>query len=90
MIVYILRIIESTRDAATILAWILRVIPSFAFAYGVLSACSKDIYMIFEGWTEMKGTYDIEVSGGDVLMLAIMGAVYFICVFIVEYFEDNG
>jgi len=46
--------------------------------------------MVMEGWTEMKSTYDMAVSGGDVLMLVIMGAFYLICVFIIEYFEDNG
>ncbi|CAD8172616.1 unnamed protein product [Paramecium pentaurelia] len=90
LIIYILRLISSTRDVATILQWIFRLIPSFSFAYGILNACSKDIYMIMEGWTEMKSTYDMEVSGGDVLMLAIMGAFYLICIFIIEYFEDNG
>lgn len=90
LIIYILRLIKSTRDVAVILAWIFRVIPSFSFAFGILNACSKETYMVMFGWTEMKSTYDIEVSGGDILMLAITGVAYIILIFIVEYFEDNG
>lgn len=90
LIIYILRLIKSTRDVAVILAWIFRIIPSFSFAFGILNACSKETYMVMFGWTEMKSTYDIEVSGGDILMLAISGVAYIILIFIVEYFEDNG
>ncbi|CAK63379.1 unnamed protein product (macronuclear) [Paramecium tetraurelia] len=90
LIIYILRLIESTRDVATVLQWIFRLIPSFSFAYGILNACSKDTYMIIEGWSEMKSTYDMAVSGADILMLVVMGVVYTISIFIVEYFEDNG
>lgn len=46
--------------------------------------------MISEGWSSMKSTYDIDVSGADILYLAVSGIVYLILVFVLEYFEDNG
>lgn len=38
----------------------------------------------------MKSTYDMEVAGGDILLLALTGLGYIILIFIIEYFEDNG
>jgi ATP-binding cassette subfamily A (ABC1) protein 3 len=90
LVIYILRLISSTRDIAKILQWILRIIPSFSFAYGIVNSCSKATYKVLEGWTEMKSTYDMDVGGADILYLAVSGVVYIILVFIVEYFEDNG
>ncbi|CAD8078681.1 unnamed protein product [Paramecium primaurelia] len=90
LVVYILRLIKSTRDIAKILQWIFRFIPSFSFAYGIVNSCSKATYKVLEGWTETKSTYDIEVAGADLIFLAFTGVLYIILVFIIEYFEDNG
>lgn len=88
--VFILRLIESTRSVAKGLAYIFRIIPSFSFAYGILGASSKSTYKIIEGWTFVKSTWDIDVSGLDVIYLSITGLIYLLLVFVVEYFEDTG
>jgi hypothetical protein len=38
----------------------------------------------------VKSTYDIDISGGDILYLALEGVVYMIFVFIIEFLEDSG
>lgn len=90
LVIYILRIIPSTRSGAKAVAWILRLIPSFAFAYGVLNACSREAYKSFEGYTEVKDVYDMDIAGGDIMMLALEGFFYVLIVFLIEYFEDTG
>ena len=85
-----MRLIESTRNVAKGLAYILRLIPSFSFAYGILGASSKNTYKILEGWTYVKSTWDVDVAGLDIIYLSLTGLFYIICVFIVEYFEDTG
>lgn len=44
IVVYILIVIESTRDAANIIIWILRPFPSFSFAIGLIKATNKEYF----------------------------------------------
>ena len=68
----------------------MRLIPSFSFAYGILGASSKSTYKIIEGWSYVKSTWDVDVSGLDILYLSLTGVFYTLLVFVVEYFEDTG
>lgn len=90
LVIWILRLIDSTRSAAKGISYVLRLIPSFSFAYGIVNACSKDTYKVMEGWSESKSTYDVDVAGLDLLYLAFSGILYIILIFTIEYFEDNG
>ena len=84
MIILILRFIKSTRDAGLIIGWVLRLIPSFAFGYGILNISSRETYATLEGKKEAYLIYDMNIAGGDVLLMSLEGLVYFILVFIVE------
>lgn len=44
LVIFVLRLIKTTRSIAKSLHWILRFIPSFSFAYGIVNACSKTTY----------------------------------------------
>lgn len=90
LVIYILRLIPSTRSGTKIAHWFLRLIPSFSFAYGIVNACSRTTYRTIEGYAEVKDVYDLDIAGGDILFLALEGLVYTIFVFVIEYFEDNG
>ena len=90
IVIYILRLIDSTRSAAKGIACVLRLIPSFSFAYGILGASSKSSFKIWEGWSYVKSTWDFDVSGLDILYLSLTGVFYTLLVFLVEYFEDTG
>jgi len=50
LVIYILRLIPSTRSGAKIAHWFLRLIPSFSFAYGIVNACSRTTYKTIEGY----------------------------------------
>lgn len=90
LVIYILRLIPSTRSGAKVASWFLRLFPSFAFAYGIVNACSRTTYKTLEGYAEVKSVYDIDIAGGDILMLALEGLFCTLIVFVIEYFEDNG
>ena len=90
LIVWILRIIESTRTAAKIIVWFLRLIPSFSFATGILNISNRTLYAAVEGYRKPKGPYDLDIAGGDILMMALEGLVYILLVFLVEKLEDDG
>ncbi len=90
IIFWVLRLIESTRDASKSVAWILRIIPSFSFAFGIINMSNQSLYAIVEGYNDKKDVYDFDIAGGDILFLGIEGFVYFILVFILEKLEDSG
>lgn len=90
IIFWVLRLIESTRDASKSVAWILRIIPSFSFAFGIINMSNQSLYATVEGYKDKKDVYDFDIAGGDILFLGIEGFVYFILVFILEKLEDSG
>lgn len=59
MIVLILRIIPSTRSVGKIVGWILRLIPSFGFGYGIINIASKSTYAAVEGSSIAYGVYEM-------------------------------
>lgn len=65
-------------------------IPSFAFSTGILNATNKKFYQVIEGYAEVKSSYDLDITGGDILMLSLSGIFYMILVLILENLEDNG
>lgn len=49
---FILRIIPSTADAAKVLTWFLRFIPSFCFGGGLINIGSRKLFGTIEGKDE--------------------------------------
>ena len=82
---YILRIIESTRKIAKSLMWIMRFFPSFSFGFGLLNVTSRSLYAKNEFNGVEKDFSDIDIAGGDILFLGLMGPIYMMLVFLFEY-----
>lgn len=82
--VFILRLIESTRDPGKILGWVLRIIPSFSFSYGILNIGAKKTYALFDHRKDIPDAYELDIAGGDILMLLIEGVVYLLLIFVIE------
>lgn len=51
---------------------------------------NRTLYAAIEGYRNVKDVYDFDISGGDILMLALTGFAYLILVFVVEALEDSG
>jgi hypothetical protein len=81
---FILRLIESTREYGKGLSWIFRVIPSFAFGDGVLNTSSRSLYAIINGVKEAPTAFEMDIAGGDLLFLFIFGTFYFCLLFAME------
>jgi len=84
MIVLILRIIPSTSSAGEIVGWVLRTIPSFAFGYGIINVSSVGTFASLKGSKVIPSVYDFDIAGGDIMMMAIEGLVYYIFIFVYE------
>lgn len=51
---------------------------------------NRSLFAAIEGYKEPKSVWDMDIAGGDVLMLAITGVLYLILIFVVEHLEDSG
>lgn len=89
MVVFILRLITSTRGIGKVLGWIFRFIPSFSFGYGVLNIGNRSLYASREGLKEAYSTFDMNICGGDIILLSVGGVMYFVIVFIYEYLSHK-
>jgi ATP-binding cassette, subfamily A (ABC1), member 3 len=80
-----MRIIPSTRSAANAIQWILRIIPSFSFGYGVLNIGNKELFnLVIEDTGYVPNSLSTKVAGADIIYLAWTGFFYFFMIFVVE------
>ena len=86
IIAFVLRVIESSRDAAVdYVDYFLRLMPFFSFSFGMFNMASKDTYAIIFRWLETPSVFSKQISLMDLIFLIIMGIVFFIGIFIIEY-----
>ena len=62
----------------------MRIFPSFSFGYGLMNTISVSAISSIERDGPLMPS-DMLVSGGDLLMMALMGLVYTFLVFVCEY-----
>ena len=94
VVVVILRAIEKSTDSAKIAAFVLRIVPSFAFGYGYnLLLNGKLILYIdysIEYLTKPKSIYiSLKYTGADALYLGVTFVIYALCIFFIEYNTYN-
>ncbi|EAS01530.2 ABC transporter family protein (macronuclear) [Tetrahymena thermophila SB210] len=85
----VLRLIKSTSSVALKIQWILRLFPSFCFGYGIINMANKSLYATVIGKTVQQSTWDLDIAGGDVMMLCLEGIFYYVLIFLVEYLKQK-
>lgn len=90
LVIFILRIINSTKNIGLGIGWILRLIPSFSFGYGILNIGSKSLYSMRDNRDEDPyQTFDMNIAGGDILFLSLECLLYLGFVFIYEIISNK-
>ncbi|EAR86885.2 ABC transporter family protein (macronuclear) [Tetrahymena thermophila SB210] len=89
-IVAILRIIESTENSGIALGWIFRIIPSFSFGYGILNIGNRELYNITKMNKEIPSAYELDIAGGDIILMFVEGIVYLAILFLIEWAQHIG
>lgn len=83
IVVFILRIIESTYEVGDILLWVFKIIPSFCLTNSVMFASSKDRLSLLRPGVPTED-FALENMGGDLLILGIHFVAWTIFVLLVE------
>ena len=81
---FILRLLDSTRSTAKVFIWFLRLIPSFAFGYGLIGIANRELFAIVDEYYDAKEPLSIDLAGGDLLFLCLTAILYFCLIFVVE------
>ncbi|KAL4489354.1 hypothetical protein ABPG72_019009 [Tetrahymena utriculariae] len=84
MVIFILRIIESTETAGIALGWIFRIIPSFSFGYGIMNIGNRNLYAFQNNQKELDSPFSIDIAGADITFMLVEGVIYYLLVFLVE------
>ena len=89
-VVIMLRAIDKSTHAAKIAAYIIRIVPSFAFGYGYNLLLNGKLILFIDysiGYlTKPKSVYiSLEYAGSDALYLGVTFFVYIIGIIIIEY-----
>lgn len=70
IVVFILRLIDSTYNIGVKLMWVLRIIPSFCLTDSIMWASSKNELLLSHKGLDIDN-FAIENMGGDIMLLAI-------------------
>lgn len=89
IVIAILRTIRETNYIAITLQWILRVLPTYSLTSGLLNLTNQEAYQLVEKDPYLRSSWETDLAGGDVYYLAGTGIVYFILIFIVEFFKTR-
>ena len=65
-------------------AYVLRLIPSYAFGEGLLRMASRSLLAIFEGIKKPRDVLDMKISGTSIVYLAVTSVGYMLLIFLVE------
>lgn len=71
IVVFILRLIESTRDVGDILVWVFKVIPSYCLTNTIMYDASSSRIFLVRPELKRDSEFDISLVGGDILVLCL-------------------
>lgn len=72
----------SLRDAAEGIAWVLYLIPQFAFGYGLMNIAYMVSYEFLDNTTYTP--LSMRITGNSLVYMAVSGAVYFFALLALE------
>ena len=81
--VFVLRIINSTKQVGKILFWVFKIIPSFCVCNGIASASAKEALDSADDTT--YESLDMMILGGDLIFLAIHSVIWILVLVLIEF-----
>lgn len=83
MVVYILRIIESTYTVGDILLWVLKILPSYCLNNAIVFAAGKGALVVLRPEVD-SDDFSLQNMGGDILISCVHFSLWTILLIIIE------
>ena len=92
IVVFVLKIIESTKKAGDILGWVFKIVPSFCLTDTVMFDSSKARLYLLRPELIKDSDFDITLLGGNVLFLCMHFVVWMFVLLLIEngFFDCFG
>jgi ATP-binding cassette subfamily A (ABC1) protein 3 len=87
-VILILRVFDDLKEIAKIIAYILRVVPSFSFAYGYNQLLNSVLLFAVDGYSN-NDVISLDYCGLDVLYMGVEFFVYIFILMLCEYFTNK-
>jgi ATP-binding cassette, subfamily A (ABC1), member 3 len=84
IVIFILRVIDSTQAIGDALVWVFRIIPSFCLTDTIMFDSSKSRLFLIRPDLVRSSDYDVDLIGGDVLVLCLHFVFWTFVLFIIE------
>src|SRR5690606_15494926 len=68
-----------------VIAWFLRLIPTFSLSFGLVNLSNNELYAITEKYYDIKSPWDLDIAGGDLLGLGLTTIIYLILLLVVDH-----
>ncbi|EWS72165.1 ABC transporter family protein (macronuclear) [Tetrahymena thermophila SB210] len=89
VIVAILRFYESTHSVGVIIAWVLRIFPSFAVYDGFNNIASRKFTQLQENLNEEPSQVDFNVMGADLMFLILSFILFIGLIILIEKYRNR-
>jgi len=84
IIVFILRIIESTQKVGDILSWVFKIIPSYCLTESIIYDSGKLAFTVTRPDLKRDSDWHVDLQGGNVLVLCIHFAFWNLILIAIE------
>ena len=84
IVVFILRVIDSTYDAGDALWWVFKIIPSFCLTNPIMYASTKATLVVARPSLIKDSDFDISLIGGDILIMMMHFVLWSFVLLLIE------
>lgn len=84
IVVFILKIIDSTKEVGDILGWVFKLVPSFCLTDTIMFDSSKARLFLIRPSLKKDSDFDITLIGGNVLLLCAHFVVWMFVLLLIE------
>jgi ABC-type multidrug transport system fused ATPase/permease subunit len=84
IVVFVLQLIESTRDVGDILKWVLRITPSYCLTSTIMFDSGKQRLLLLRPELRRDSDWDIDLQGGNVLVMMVHFGFWLIVLALIE------
>jgi len=84
IVVFILKIIDSTKEVGDILGWVFKIVPSFCLTDTIMFDSSKARLFLIRPSLKKDSDFDVTLIGGNVLLLCVHFVFWLFILLLIE------